>query len=290
MIERLQRNFLWAGEVEKKGAHLIKWKTVCLPMAEGGLGVRDMEDFNIAGMMKLAWRILENPSSLLAQYFKHRYFGNSSIWEAEGRRGCKVQWNIGNGQLVDFWMDPWLAGKPLSDLHDVNIQEYMGAAVGRRVSDLIRVPKAWVLRHPASNSLRNIWREVENYTLPLQPKKDSLIWIHSVDGLFFIKKAWDFIRHQGSSQPIFRALWSSKCYPRAKWFSWLALHNRLPASFLLQQRGMQLDSLCPFCSNHDDNLFHLLFQCAFAQGVWISLAWRCGKRFVLGTSVPDLLR
>ncbi|KAL4187152.1 hypothetical protein AMTRI_Chr09g17430 [Amborella trichopoda] len=283
----------------KKRCSSYKMETVCLPMAEGGVGVRDMADFNIAGMMKLAWRILENPSSLLARFFKHRYFRNSSIWEAEGRRGCSqawkgillglfhlrgnVQWNIGNGQLVDFWMDPWLVGQPLSDLHDDNIQEFMGAAVGRRLG-FCRIA------HPASDSLRNIWRKVENYTLPLQPKTDLLVWIHSANGLFFIKRASEFIRHQGSSQLIFRALWSSKCHPRAKWFSWLALHNRLPTSFLLQQRDMQLDSLCPFCSNHDDNLFHLLFQCTFAQRVWRSLAWRCEKRFVLGTSVPDLLR
>ncbi|KAL4196377.1 hypothetical protein AMTRI_Chr04g245840 [Amborella trichopoda] len=200
-------------------------------MVEGGLGVRDMADFNIARMTKLAWRILENPSSLLARFFKNQYFRNSSIWEAEGRRGCShawkgillglfhlrgnVQWNIGNGQMVDFWMDPWLASQPLSDLQDDNIQEYLGAAVGRRVSDFIReVPQAWVLPHPASDSLRIIWREVENYTLPLQPKKDSLVWIQSADGSVSIKRAWDFIRHKSSSQPIFRALWSSKCHPR----------------------------------------------------------------------------
>ncbi|KAL4198911.1 hypothetical protein AMTRI_Chr03g48430 [Amborella trichopoda] len=208
-------------ESGKKGVHLIKWKTVCLPMAEGGLGVRDMADFNIAGMMKLALRILENPSSLLARFFKHQYFRNSSIWEAEGRRGCSnawkgilpglfhlkgnVQWNIGNGQMVDFWMDPWLSSHPLSDPHDDNTQEYLRATVGKRVSDFIRgVPRAWVLPHPAYDSLRNIWREVDNYNLPLQPKKDSLVWIHSADGSLSIKRAWDFIRHQRSSQPIFR--------------------------------------------------------------------------------------
>ncbi|KAL4204383.1 hypothetical protein AMTRI_Chr01g131760 [Amborella trichopoda] len=192
-------------------------------MAEGGLGIRDMVDFNIAGMMKLAWRILENPSSL-----------NSSIWEAEERRGCShawkgillrlfhlrgnVQWNI--GQMVNFWKDPWFAGQSLSDSHDDNIQEYLGTVVGSKVSDFFRgVPQTWVLPYPTSVFLRNIWREVENYTLPIQPKKDSLIWIHSTDGSFSIKRAWNFIRHQGSSQPSFRVLWSSKCHPRTKWFS-----------------------------------------------------------------------
>ncbi|KAL4196732.1 hypothetical protein AMTRI_Chr04g184640 [Amborella trichopoda] len=197
MIERLQINFLWAGEAEKRGVHLIKWKTVCLPMAEGGLVVRDMVDFNIAGMMKLAWKILENPSSSLAWFFKRRYFRNSSIWGAESRRGCShawkgillglfhlrgnVQWNISNGQMMDFWMDPWLASQ-------------------EEGSDFIRgVPQAWFLPHLTSDFLRNILREVENYTLPLQPKKDSLVWIHSTDGSFSIKRAWDLIRHQGST-------------------------------------------------------------------------------------------
>ncbi|KAL4201432.1 hypothetical protein AMTRI_Chr02g216020 [Amborella trichopoda] len=193
-------------------------------MAEGGLGIRDMVDFNVLGMMKLAWRILENPSSLLARFFKHRFFRNSSIWEAEDRRGCSHAWK---GILLGLFR---LRGKVQWNIGN----EYLGTAVGSRVSDFIRgVPQTWVLPYPTSGFLRNIWREVENYTLLIQPKKDSLIWIHSTDGSFYIKRAWDFIRHQGSSQRIFCALWSSKCHPRAKWFSWLALHNRLPTFFLL---------------------------------------------------------
>ncbi|KAL4183113.1 hypothetical protein AMTRI_Chr11g153560 [Amborella trichopoda] len=221
MIERLQRNFLWASEVEKKGVHLVKWKTLCLPMAEEGLEVKDTVDFNIAGMMKLAWKILENPSSLLELFFKHRYFRNSSIWEVEGRRVCSHAWK---GILLGLFhlrgMYSGILVMSLSNFHDDNIEEYLGTVVGSRVSNfIIRAPQAWVLPHPTSTFLRNIWREMENYTLPIQPKKDSLAWIHSTDGSFSIKKAWDFIRHQGSSQLIFRALWSSKCYPRVKWFS-----------------------------------------------------------------------
>ncbi|KAL4192930.1 hypothetical protein AMTRI_Chr06g174420 [Amborella trichopoda] len=202
MIERLQRNFLWASEAKKKGIHLVKWRTICLTQAEGALGVREMEDFNIAGM-KLAWWILESPSSLLARFFKHRYFRNSSIWEAEAKRGCSHAWKgilLGLSHLKDNIY------KSVIITDEDTIQEDLSVA-GRRVSDYIRgALQSWVLPPPASDALRDIWREVENYILPLQPKKDSLVWIDSIDGLFFIKGAWNFIRHQCSSQPIFRVL------------------------------------------------------------------------------------
>ena len=43
-IEKLQRDFLW-GDPK---THLLGWDKVCMPIANGGLGIRKLTTFNKA--------------------------------------------------------------------------------------------------------------------------------------------------------------------------------------------------------------------------------------------------
>ena len=43
-IEKLQRDFLWSDSK----THLLGWDKVCLPIAKGGLGIRNLTTFNKA--------------------------------------------------------------------------------------------------------------------------------------------------------------------------------------------------------------------------------------------------
>jgi hypothetical protein len=45
-IEKLQRQFLWGGIGEEFKFHLINWMKVCIPIKEGGLGIRNLMIFN----------------------------------------------------------------------------------------------------------------------------------------------------------------------------------------------------------------------------------------------------
>ena len=45
-IGKLQRNFLWGGIGDEPKFHLVKWATVCNPIALGGLGIRKVRLFN----------------------------------------------------------------------------------------------------------------------------------------------------------------------------------------------------------------------------------------------------
>ncbi|XP_028246703.1 uncharacterized protein LOC114424032 [Glycine soja] len=53
-LGRLQRRFLWGGDHEQSKIAWVKWETVCLPKEAGGLGVKDINSFNLSLLGK--WR------------------------------------------------------------------------------------------------------------------------------------------------------------------------------------------------------------------------------------------
>nr|GEY28408.1 hypothetical protein [Tanacetum cinerariifolium] len=50
LAEQLMRGFLWCQVDMKKGNAKVAWEAVCLPYREGGLGIRRLDDFNVALM------------------------------------------------------------------------------------------------------------------------------------------------------------------------------------------------------------------------------------------------
>ena len=55
---------------------------MCKSKLEGGMGFRDLYDFNLAMLAKQGWRMLENPALLMVRMYKVRYFPNGNILNA----------------------------------------------------------------------------------------------------------------------------------------------------------------------------------------------------------------
>ncbi|GJX91611.1 putative reverse transcriptase domain-containing protein [Tanacetum coccineum] len=64
----LMRGFLWCQGEMKKGKAKVAWDSVCLPLKEGGLGIRRLEEFNTALMVSHIWSILNARDSLWVQW------------------------------------------------------------------------------------------------------------------------------------------------------------------------------------------------------------------------------
>ncbi|KAL8548914.1 hypothetical protein ACS0TY_007973 [Phlomoides rotata] len=64
-IVQIQRKFLgWVG-----------WENICKKKENGGLCIRNLENFNYALVSKWAWRFLNEPDSLWARVIKSKYGG-----------------------------------------------------------------------------------------------------------------------------------------------------------------------------------------------------------------------
>lgn len=63
-IKKHQRDFLWKGEEDGRGHHLVAWSKVCSSKQKGGLGLRRLEAIIKALLCKWLWRFGVEEDSL----------------------------------------------------------------------------------------------------------------------------------------------------------------------------------------------------------------------------------
>lgn len=104
--------------------HWKSWEALCTPKFFGGMGFRRLEVFNLALLAKQAWRVHNNPTSLLSRVLKVKYFPHcsfleaalgkntsyswQSIWSSKSLLKEGLSWRVGNGRCIDVWEDSWL--------------------------------------------------------------------------------------------------------------------------------------------------------------------------------------
>lgn len=112
--------YWWQRSSSNKGIHWCKWVDLCDLKDGGGFGFRQLDKFNVALLAKQGWRLLCNPTSLVARVLKSKYYANKdfmecelgnqhsmiwcSIWSARGplQKGCS--WRVGTGSSIPIGM------------------------------------------------------------------------------------------------------------------------------------------------------------------------------------------
>ena len=73
-LTKLMRQYWWGVEKGKRKMAWLAWDKMVLPKRMGGLGFRDMRAFNQALLAKQAWRLIDNPHSLVARLLQAKYY------------------------------------------------------------------------------------------------------------------------------------------------------------------------------------------------------------------------
>jgi len=127
-------NYWWGSSVDSKRMHWLKWDRLTYPKPLGGMGFRDMRNFNLAMLGKQGWRLLTKPDSLCARVLKGRYYHDGNFLTSTRKKHASQTWRsilaghdvlmkglirrIGSGASTHIWRDRWLPdhfrGQPIT--------------------------------------------------------------------------------------------------------------------------------------------------------------------------------
>ncbi|GAV67127.1 hypothetical protein CFOL_v3_10636 [Cephalotus follicularis] len=118
------RNFLWTGQELKSTSHKVSWEEVCKPKTEGGLRIRNLQDWNKAAATKHIWNLLAEGNSLWEKWVDKWLIKGRCFWEIKKPTDCSWVWKcllslrplvhdyiitkIGDGTQTIMWFDYWL--------------------------------------------------------------------------------------------------------------------------------------------------------------------------------------
>jgi hypothetical protein len=288
--------FWWGSTTDRRKIHWVNWKKTCKQKKMGGMGFRDLGVFNEALLAKQGWRIMTEPTSLMATVLKAKYFPNdhflkakqgyipSYVWQCISRaswvlkKGCI--WLVGNGNNINIWEDRWIhqqVGTKIWTPKPNNTSLHL-------VKDLIK---------PHSNE----WNEdiIKQNFFPIEAElicqiptinsegEDLISWQGTKEGNYTVRSGYNAIMewHQADSNqakhtsskddPInWNNIWKVANPPKQIHLMWRILNNALPVKSNLILRGMVCDSLCPRCHNGPETIDHVFLNCDQARQVWFS--------------------
>uniref|UniRef100_A0A803PFK2 Uncharacterized protein n=1 Tax=Cannabis sativa TaxID=3483 RepID=A0A803PFK2_CANSA len=206
-MESLMSKYWWRTSASSNsGIHWMSWERLCYHKSEGGMGFRNLRDFNLAMLGKQGWRLLTNPDSLVARIFKARYYSNGtfltaeigsnpsfvwrSILEAQNLVANGIRWCVGDGKNINVLGDPWLPDK----LNAWVSSSHPGLA-NAKVANLFTMDGlSWDL------DVLNDLFEPRDKELILQipvniaSTRDHLVWNGELSGLYSVKSAYKRIQ------------------------------------------------------------------------------------------------
>uniref|UniRef100_A0A2N9EV50 Reverse transcriptase zinc-binding domain-containing protein n=1 Tax=Fagus sylvatica TaxID=28930 RepID=A0A2N9EV50_FAGSY len=117
--------------------HLVRWDTICSPVAHGGLGVRKLRAFNQALLEKWLWRYGLEWNRLGRRVLVAKYGSSDGGWYSNNVygphgyglwKGIMMGWDkyaqslgfqVGRGDRIRFWHDCWYGDTPLKEAFPV---------------------------------------------------------------------------------------------------------------------------------------------------------------------------
>ncbi|WZZ52529.1 hypothetical protein YC2023_052636 [Brassica napus] len=290
-IDSLCAAFLWNNTTTSASGARVSWSDLCRPKAEGGLGIRLLEEYQEVFRLKRTWNYLSNNNSLWVGWVKNNVFHWSSFWvmadtprfppairsmiQLKPQLTNLLRCVLGNGETASFWYDSWTPLGPLIDLVGHGGRSTMRIREDTRVCEAVRDGE-WYLpgaRSDARQQMQIILTTIQPPAASDEP--DKYLWIKS-DGSygnkFSTRVTWKHIRQRAA--PVFwsKVVWFREYIPRCSFMSWLALHRRLPTKDRMRRWGMEVSETCVLCSTGIETHHHLFFECTYSSSVWLYFA------------------
>uniref|UniRef100_A0A803PZ98 Reverse transcriptase domain-containing protein n=1 Tax=Cannabis sativa TaxID=3483 RepID=A0A803PZ98_CANSA len=286
-IEGLIAQFWWGSTKNKHKLHWGNWKKLCNLKEHGGMGFRDLEDFNQSLLAKQGWKLIQNLDCLLAKVLKALYFPSESFFEAtQGHYGSTVwrgilwgrellrkgtRWCVGNGSKIRINEDQWL---PRSQPFTLRSKVQIPTEV--TINSLLQPDGNW-----KENEVRS-WFHNDDipWVLDIKPAinwSDWITWSPSPNGVYSVASGYK-LRFQNPNveecsnksqiKSWWKFIWGSHLTPKIKNFIWRVFNHWIPTKLELAKRGMVIDTHCELCTFQNEDICHALWHCSKVQNIW----------------------
>lgn len=270
--------FLWGGFYKADGRchHKVNWVECCKTKIEGGLGIRNIFEWNDAAIFFQLWRIIQpRSSSIWVCWFRSCFLKNKPFWSCNLPYKCSwtsrkilnsrdkvrhlISYSIGANSSFLMWHDPWLRGKSVVEHFSEHIISH---AASHRLATIADFQQGEVWSLPSSNfvdciALRNTACNIRIVDV------DKLYW----DGLHpkhvSLTTIWHNIRASNTLSPWSDVVWFSFSIPKCSFICWLALKNRLLTKDRMVAFGMHVDPTCLLCLSDAESISHLFSTCPY---------------------------
>lgn len=128
-MDKAIKDFWWGFNLAKQRNLTLKsWKSICTPKCEGGLGLRLMQEVNMA---KLTRKMLTQPDFLWVKLLKAKYLKNEEFWSVGAGYNSSWTWRsilqarevvkkgycktVGNWENKALWIPTLLNCNPMPE-------------------------------------------------------------------------------------------------------------------------------------------------------------------------------
>lgn len=286
-IDSLCAAFLWKNKTTTAAGSRVAWRDVCRPKAEGGVGIRLLEDFQLVFRLKLVWNLFSNSGSLWVAWLKKNVFGRKGFWLMQDSSRLSptvrsmvqlkpmlndfLRCQVRDGASCSFWYDTWTLLGPLISVLGDNGPRTMRIGKNATVSKAAR-EGSWLLPPARSPDAETVQIVLTTMAPPTSNNgADQYLW-RKHDGsfgpTFSSKTTWEHIRQTSPTVYWAKVVWFKENIPRNAFISWLALLRRLPTRDRLRRWGMNVPQECVLCSTGIETHHHLFFECEYSSSIW----------------------
>ncbi|XP_010527341.1 PREDICTED: uncharacterized protein LOC104804698 [Tarenaya hassleriana] len=293
-VDSLCSSFLWKGSHQASGGHRISWVTICMPKAEGGLGLRRLEDFNLVFRLKLIWLIFAKGGSLWVAWIKQNVFKSNNFWICKPSNRlswilrkllslketvCKfLKVKLGNRRNTSFWYDQWAGIGQLITLAGDEGPRLLGIPKNATVAEAAPTGM-WTFTGARTEVIQELQIALTAIGPPLESVgADTVMWKHDNDKYelcFSSSKTWKQIRISGAKPNWLDNVWLPVTTPRISLLHWQVMQGRLPTKDRLLRWGINVDANCYLCGMSDETHAHLFYDCPYSLALWKYYAECC---------------
>ncbi|KAI0529343.1 hypothetical protein KFK09_001890 [Dendrobium nobile] len=284
-LDQIRRDFIWHHIQGHKSLHYIAWENLCTPRAYGGLGIYSAVKKVRPLRARLAWRLFNNPSSLLYKCMSAKYgsviHGNKPTYGHSAARAIIlnrvlslnpiVKWKIVNGANINVMEDIWLLDKCFNKwpmLADSNGLE------NQMLQNFITEDGNWNLIELSRFFNSSMIELITHHCVINEGEEDNMELLYQLSGKSISSLAYsECIKFQNffDDAGFAKWLWKLKLKPRVELFWWRLSRFAIPTNEFLKFRNLSNCEKCARDYPEIENGSHIVVHCKFLIEIWIML-------------------